>query len=94
MSRGGRPRHPATELVQELLAEGHSLRGIPALVRTRSGGAWTIDRSTVRAIARGRRRPGSSLLRGEERRIDPLWCPTCRAMIEVVPCRTCGWPGP
>lgn len=87
---GGRPAHPATELVEELLANGLSERVIVDVVRAKTG--HVISRRTIGRIRRGESQAGqyiSQLADGETVLVVAERCPGCRQLINIKPCRWC-----
>jgi hypothetical protein len=89
----GRPRHPATDQVIQLLAQGLKEREI---VATLADTTTPIGKTTVNRIRHGRKEAAASLLSSGERRLaKPVPCPNgCPGLLAIVPCRTCGvtWP--
>ena len=87
------PRHPASQLVRDLLAQGLSLCEIRREVLERTGG--TISRPTILKIKHKRAQQSASLYGPAEVRLRvAVLCPRCRAYIAVLPCRVDGWRGP
>lgn len=82
----GRPRHPASHLVEALLAREYSERQIVAALENLG---WRISRRTVGRIRDGVVRVSDSLLRpGEVRLAEPAYCRRGHR-VTIWPCRTC-----
>lgn len=83
----GRPRHPATELVAAMLAEGAAVHGIQKALWRRG---IHITRRAIMRIRDGTRQASASLLApGETRLAVKVKCPGCGGLIDVDPCRLC-----